>query len=30
MKELIVKVPLKMVGREDVDFEGEFDVELTW
>ena len=30
MKELIVKVPLKMVGREDVDFEGTFDVELAW
>ena len=30
MKELVVKVPLKMVGREDVDFEGAFDVELAW
>ena len=30
MKELIIKVPLKMVGREDVDFEGIFDVELAW
>jgi hypothetical protein len=28
--ELLVKVPLSMVGREDVAFEGAFDVELSW
>ena len=30
MMELIIKVPLRMVGREDVDFEGAFEVELAW
>ena len=28
--ELLVKVPLSMVGREDIAFEGAFDVELSW
>ena len=28
--ELLVKVPLSMVGREDVAFEGVFDVEMSW
>ena len=28
--ELLVKVPLSMVGREDAAFEGVFDVELSW
>ena len=29
-KELLVKVPLRMVGRDDAAFEGVFEVELGW
>ena len=30
IKELLVKVPLSFAGREDTEFEGTFEVELSW
>ena len=30
MKELVVKVPFRMVGRDDAAFEGVFEAELAW
>ncbi len=30
MKELVVKVPFRMVGRDDALFEGVFEAELAW
>ena len=29
-QELIVKVPFRMVGREDAMYEGVFEVEMGW